>query len=116
MVIDRDFDLTIGGVNYGQEGVWAKMRRQLHSESPSNYFGYSDVRLDESLERPRIADGEDGRHEVFVEIQEILNDNPFFASFRVLEDDNLHAEHVRGLLLTKDGTLRYDKAFVANAD
>ncbi|MGW5385741.1 ABC transporter substrate-binding protein [Nocardia sp. NPDC003963] len=110
---DRDYDLVIWGPNYTDEGMWALMSRQLDSKSKSNYYGYSDPRLDEALDDLRTATSTDRRKQVVARMQEIFNDSPVIANFATYEEDNIHATQVGGLILTRGSVLRYDKAFLA---
>ena len=112
---DRDYDLVIWGPNYTDEGMWALMNRQLNSQSMSNYYGYSDTRMDEALTDLRTASSVDEKKKIVARMQQIFNESPVIANIAAYEEDNIHSTRIGGLLLTRGSVLRYDKAFVAGA-
>lgn len=111
--VDRDYDLAIWGPNYTTEGLWSLMNRQLKSQSPSNYYAYSDPRLDTALAELKTATSIDEEKAIVGRMQEIFIDNPFIANFAAYDEDNIHSTRVGGLLLNRASVVRYDKAFLA---
>jgi peptide/nickel transport system substrate-binding protein len=112
VAVDRDYDLAIWGPNYTTEGLWSLMNRQLKSGSPSNYYGYSDERLDTELTALRRAETDEETRAIVARMQEVFIDNPFIANIAAYEEDNVHSPNIGGLILNRASVLRYDKAFV----
>jgi peptide/nickel transport system substrate-binding protein len=114
VVVDRDYDLALWGPQFSIEGMWAVMNRTLNSQERSNYYNYSDPRMDAVLADLRVAVTPEEMKPILARIQEILADNPFAANLAAFEEANVFSDEVAGLELTRGSIVRFDKAYLAS--
>ena len=114
VVVDRDYDLALWGPRFSNENMWSVMDRQLRSTASSNYYAYADPRMDEALLELRATRTPEEQQPIVARMQEILIDNPFFASIAAVEEAIVFSDRVAGIELVGNGIVRFDKAYVTD--
>ncbi|WP_186627784.1 ABC transporter substrate-binding protein [Rhodococcus sp. BP22] len=110
----HDYDVSYAGFNVLDDAPFIRMYGNLHSASASNVLGYANPAMDELLGRLQTARDDDEQRQTLAEIQTLVNETAPMAVTGPYRLFMPFADNVRGVQMSSDGILLFDKAWTTD--
>ncbi|WP_024792916.1 ABC transporter substrate-binding protein [Tomitella biformata] len=107
----HDYDISYSGFNVLDDSPFVRLYGNLHSQSGSNVLGYSNPAMDALLEQVQTATDDDNLRTVLADIQTLVDETAPMAVSAPYRFIMPFTENVRGVQLSSDGILLFDKAW-----
>ena len=110
----HDYDMSYAGFNVLDDAPFIRMYGNFHSASASNVLGYANPEMDELLGELQTAGDGDDKRRVLADIQTLANETAPMAVSSPYRLFMPFADNVRGVQLSSDGILLFDKAWTTD--
>ncbi|TQC42391.1 ABC transporter substrate-binding protein [Rhodococcus sp. WS4] len=112
IVVEGNYDLAIYGLNLASEGLWARLAPRLTTGSPTNFYQYSDPRMDSALAALKVAASFDERRAAIEAIEQVWDATVPGVALASYEETTIVQPHVKGIQLTRGAILRFENAYL----
>ena len=110
----HDYDVSFSGFNVLDDSPFVRMYGNFHSASTSNVLGYNNPEMDALLSDLQSAQDDDATRQVLAKIQGLVDETAPTAVAGPGQFYLPFAKNVRGVELSSDGILLFDKALTTN--
>jgi peptide/nickel transport system substrate-binding protein len=112
VIFERNYELACWGLGIREANAWVTLFNNLHSESLSNWIGYSDPQMDQALDDMKEAATPDDELAALERIQEAWNDTAPLATYEAVEQVALWRDEIKNLVFTQNWMVYFDAAYI----